>query len=76
MPVVVNMHEAKSQLSKLVAQALAGEEVVIAKAGKPAVKLTPVKQSRKRRVLGRWKGRIKIAPDFDAPLPEFEEYLG
>ena len=61
----VNMHEAKSKLSSLVEEALAGEEVVIARAGKPAVRLVPVSREPGRRVPGRLKGQITIAPDFD-----------
>lgn len=60
-----NMHEAKTQLSRLVEQALAGEEVVIARAGKPLVRLVPVVEDKPRRQLGRLKGKIHIAPDFD-----------
>jgi len=65
---VVNLYEAKSQLSALVEQAAAGEEIVIAKAGMPRARLVPL-QSRVRRRPGGSKGRIWIAPDFDAPLP-------
>lgn len=61
-----NMHEAKTQLSRLVEQALAGEEVVIARAGKPLVRLVPVAEEKpRRRIPGRWKGKVWIAPDFD-----------
>jgi prevent-host-death family protein len=60
-----NMHEAKSQLSKLVEQALAGEDVVIARAGKPLVRLVPIVEAKPRRQLGRLKGKIRIAADFD-----------
>jgi prevent-host-death family protein len=62
----VNMHEAKSRLSQLVAKAEAGEDVVIARAGKPAVRLVPVAPPKpKRRKPGRLKGKVWIAPDFD-----------
>lgn len=61
----VNMHEAKSQLSRLVEEALAGDEVIIARAGKPAVRLVPVLQDRQARRPGRLKGKIQIASDFD-----------
>jgi prevent-host-death family protein len=72
----VNIHEAKSQLSKLIEAACSGEEVVVAKAGKPLVKLSPIEAPKaKQRQLGRWKGRIWIGDDFDDPLPEFEEYM-
>lgn len=66
---VANIHEAKTQLSKLVERALQGEEVVIARAGKPAVRLVPVRESVKRRKGGQWKGKVRIAEDFD-DLPE------
>jgi prevent-host-death family protein len=66
----VNVHEAKTHLSRLLERVEAGEEVVIARAGKPVARLVPVEQSRKRRVPGSWKGLIVIHDDFDAPLPE------
>lgn len=65
----VNMHEAKTELSKLVERALAGEDVVIARAGVPVVRLVPVARSGQR-TLGQWRGKVKLADDFDAPLPE------
>jgi len=61
----VNMHEAKSQLSSLVEQAMTGEDVIIAKAGKPMVKLVPVGRDTRLRRPGRFKGQIRLAPDFD-----------
>jgi prevent-host-death family protein len=67
----VNMHEAKTDLSRLVERALAGEDVVIARAGIPAVRLVPVQQTGKRR-LGQWRGKVKLREDFDAPLAEDE----
>jgi len=73
---VYNVHEAKTQLSKLLELAQAGEEVVIAKAGDPCVRLTPVKsRSAGRRTFGLHKGKIRILDGFDDPLPEFEDYL-
>jgi prevent-host-death family protein len=66
----VNMHEAKSQLSALVEAAIAGEEVVIARAGKPVARLVPFEPAGQPRKPGGWKGGIWIADDFDAPLPE------
>lgn len=66
----VNMHEAKTRLSILVKEALAGEEVIIARAGKPVVKLVPVSQDSGRRLPGRYKGQIIIAADFDATPEE------
>jgi len=64
---LVNMHEAKSNLSKLVEAAEAGEEIVLARAGKPVIKLVPVSRLKPRK-LGRWKGKVTMAKDFDAPL--------
>ena len=61
----VNMHEAKSQLSSLGELAWQGEDVVIAKAGKPYLNLVPYRETRKQRKPGRLKGRIHITPDFD-----------
>ena len=62
------MHEAKSQLSRLVELVLKGEEVIIARAGKPVAKLVPYRKDL-RRVPGRLKGQIEIAPDFDDSSP-------
>lgn len=61
----VNMHDAKSQLSRLVDDALAGEEIIIAKAGKPLVRLVPYIPQRQSRIPGRLKGQISMADDFD-----------
>jgi prevent-host-death family protein len=62
----VNMHQAKSQLSKLVERALRGEDVVLARAGKPLVRLVPVEpQQLPPRRPGMWKGQVWMAPDFD-----------
>jgi len=72
----VNIHEAKTHLSELLALALEGEEVIIAKANKPMVKLVPVEPPKKARVMGLHKGEgWFIADDFDAPLPD-EFWLG
>ena len=62
---IVNMHQAKSTLSRLVERALSGEDVVIARNGTPLVRLVPVAKKAKPRVPGRMKGQIWIAPDFD-----------
>ncbi len=71
MATTVNIYEAKTNLSSLVERAANGEEIVIAKAGKPKVKLVPVEPRRKlRRVPGGDEGKIWIAPDFDDPLPD------
>ena len=66
---ITNIHEAKSQLSKLVDRALKGEEVIIARAGKPMVRLVPVCDNDAPRKGGQWKGKIRISEDFDE-LPE------
>lgn len=65
----VNIHEAKTELSKLVERAEAGEEIVIARAGKPAAKLVPLTRSRGRRRLGLLNGKFRIPDDFNRPLP-------
>lgn len=68
---VVNVHEAKTHLSRLLARVARGGEVVIARGGKPVARLVPVqKVHRMDQLLGVDKGRLWIAPDFDAPLPE------
>ncbi|MBX3144065.1 MAG: type II toxin-antitoxin system Phd/YefM family antitoxin [Trueperaceae bacterium] len=61
----INMHEAKTQLSKLVERALDGEEVVIARAGKPVVKLVPIEAPPAQSILGALQGRYRIPDDFD-----------
>ena len=65
----VNIHAAKAHLSGLIEEAIAGEEIVIAKAGKPMVRLVPVGKKDIRKTLGMLKGKIWISDDFDAPLP-------
>jgi prevent-host-death family protein len=66
----VNLYEAKTSLSRLVEQAANGEEIVIAKAGRPRARLVAMGRPAKPRKPGAWKGRVVIATDFDAPLPE------
>jgi prevent-host-death family protein len=66
---IVNLYEAKTTLSRLVERAAAGEEIIIAKAGKPMAKLVPAAKPTRRRKPGGWKGRVVIRKDFDAPLP-------
>ncbi len=67
------MHEAKTHFSKLVERALNGEEIIIARAGKPVVRLQPVFQAGGRRPLGMDKGKVFIHDDWDDPIPELEE---
>ena len=65
----VNLHAAKTSLSRLVDEAVDGEEIIIAKAGKPLVRLMPVARGSTRRGFGADRGKIRICKDFDAPLP-------
>jgi prevent-host-death family protein len=65
---IVNMHEAKSTLSRLVEQAEAGEDIVIARAGKPAVRLVAVAANASRRLSQPLKGKITYAEGWDAPM--------
>lgn len=64
----VNLHAAKTTLSRLVDDAVAGEEIVIAKAGKPLVRLVPVAARSRRLGFGADRGKIRVRKDFDAPL--------
>ena len=66
---VYNLYEAKSALSRLVDEAAAGDEIIIAKAGRPMAKLVPLTGAGRERCPGAWKGRMRIGDDFDAPLP-------
>jgi prevent-host-death family protein len=70
---IVNMHQAKTSLSRLVARALDGEEIVIARNGEPLVKLVPMPKEPKPRIPGRSKGKIWISPDFEFTDEEIEE---
>ena len=65
---MLSLYEAKTQLSALVEQAAAGKEIIITKNGRPRARLMPLGDARGRRP-GRAKGKIRIAADFDAPLP-------
>jgi prevent-host-death family protein len=67
---IVNIHEAKTHLSRLLADVAAGEEIVIARAGKPIARIVPVAVQRPERLLGIDKWRVIIGDDFDAPLPD------
>lgn len=66
----INIHEAKTHLSRLVENAAAGEEVIIAKAGKPVARLVSLAKPAGRRQLGILAGKMVIPEDFDAPLPD------
>jgi prevent-host-death family protein len=67
---IYNLYEAKSSLSQLVERAAAGEEIVIAKNGKPMAKLVAVSEPRARRKPGGWKGKLFVRTEFDDPLPD------
>ncbi len=71
MGVQVNIHEAKAHLSSLVARAEAGEEVVIARANRPSVRLVPIQKEKHVRRLGEAKGLVRIHDDFDELPAEF-----
>jgi prevent-host-death family protein len=73
MPIKVNIHEAKTHLSRLLQRVSAGEEIIIAKAGQPIARLLPYTSPLGRRKPGNDAGKISIANDFDDPLPEFDE---
>ena len=70
--ITVTVHAAKTQLSKLIARAEAGEEVIIARGKKPVVRLVPVEDAKPRRQFGAMKGKVWVGPEFFEPLPEEE----
>jgi prevent-host-death family protein len=70
---VVNIHEAKTQLSALLGRVAAGEEIIIAKAGKPVARLVRIEQPRTGRRPGFYAGQGYVADDFDAPLRDAED---
>jgi prevent-host-death family protein len=65
---VINIHEAKTHLSKIVDEVAAGAEVIIAKAGKPMARLSPISAPARPKKLGLLKGKIKVPDDFNEPL--------
>jgi prevent-host-death family protein len=65
----VNIHEAKTHLSRLLARVAAGEEIILARAGKPIARLVPYRSPIEKRLLGIDKGLFEVPEDFDAPLP-------
>jgi prevent-host-death family protein len=69
-PSMVNVTEAKAQLSRLIDEAAAGKRVVIGKAGRPLAVLVAYREDPGPRRLGGWKGRVRVAEDFDDPLPD------
>ena len=74
--IVVNVHEAKTHLSKLLKQAAAGEEVVVASAGRPVAKIVAYDEPLEPRKPGMLAGQIEIADDFDELPLEFKEAFG
>ena len=67
---MVNIHEAKTHLSRLLERVDQGEEVVIARAGQPVARLVPIEQPARRRVFGRDRGKFTVPEDLDAPIPD------
>lgn len=67
---IVNIHDAKTHLSRIIDDVAAGAEVIIAKAGRPMARLVPISQPAKPKRLGLLKGKIKVPDDFNAPLDE------
>jgi len=65
----VNIYDAKTRLSQLVDQAVSGEDVVVSRNGKPLVRITQLSAPKRRIKFGLLKGKVRIAADFDAPLP-------
>lgn len=70
-----NLHEAKTNLSKLIESVLNGEDVVICKAGKPVARLIKFQENKEPRKAGAWKGKVKIAKDFDELPADFMKYF-
>jgi len=70
-----NIHKAKTHLSRLIRDALNGEEIIIAKGNRPLVKLVPLPEARPERRLDGVADLIRIADDFDEPLEDFKEYM-
>jgi prevent-host-death family protein len=67
---IINIYEAKTQLSRLVEQAAAGKDVIIGRGGKPVARLTQLETMPRKIRFGLLKGKVKVGKDFDAPLPE------
>jgi prevent-host-death family protein len=75
MATVVNMHDAKSSLSRLVKRAASGEEILIAKNGKPMARLTRLSKRKPTALIGAFAGKLHMTKDFDAIPSEFEQYF-
>ncbi len=74
MALTVNIHDAKSQLSRLLTKVQAGEDVLIARAGKPVARLTRLEARIEPRLFGTAKGKVRIGKDFEAPIPGFGKF--
>lgn len=72
----VNVYEAKTHLSQLLDRVASGEEIIIARAGRPVARLVPIGRLTERRTPGGWEGRVWIAPDFDELPPELDAAFG
>jgi prevent-host-death family protein len=70
MATIINIHDAKTHLSRIVEEVAAGKEVIIAKAGKPMAKLVPLDAKPSAKTLGLLKGKVRIPADFNEPLPD------
>jgi prevent-host-death family protein len=75
-PTVVNVHEAKTQLSRLLARVEGGEEIVIARSGRPVARLVPERNRDRTSIIGSLRGQIQVPADFDAPDPAIERLFG
>lgn len=75
-PAVVNMHEAKTHLSRLVERVEQGEEIVIGRAGKPVARLIGYRRDQRPRVFGQWQGLVTVGPEFDAADEEIARLFG
>lgn len=75
MATVINMHEAKSNLSRLVKRAAAGEDILIANHGSPIAMLSKIPSEHKKLPWDIFKGKMEMAEDFDEPMDEFKDYL-
>lgn len=69
---ISNIHQAKTNLSDLIRRAISGEEVIIARANEPLVRLEPIIRDTRPRTGGQWQNKLWVSPDFDAPDPELE----
>jgi prevent-host-death family protein len=69
---VVTIHQAKTNLSRLIKKASAGEDVIIARGSKPVARLVPVGELKGKRQPGSWKGKLRVGPEFFDPLPKSE----